>query len=98
MADRIQVIRTDSRTMDYAPLDRRFDFVFIDGSHTEGAVRQDTEQVFPFLADGAVLLWHDYESSVLSHGVDRYLHRLSRTTPWPIAIIEYTTLAIQIRR
>lgn len=97
-ADRIQIIRTDSRMIDYAPLNRRFNFVFIDGSHTEAAVRQDTERVLPFLADGAVFLWHDYESSVLSHGVDRYLHRLSQTTPWPIHIIEYTTLAIQIRR
>lgn len=95
---RVQLIRSDSRTMDYVPLDRKFDFVFIDGSHTEAAVRQDTERALPFLADGAVVLWHDYESSVLSHGVDRYLHHLSRTTPWPIHIIEYTTLAIQIRR
>lgn len=95
---RVQLIRSDSRTMDYAPLNRKFDLVFIDGSHSEAAVTQDTERVMPFLANGAVILWHDYESSVLSHGVDRYLQHLSRTSPWPIYIIEYTTLAIQIRR
>lgn len=98
LEDRIHLLRIDSRTMDYARLGRTFDFVFIDGSHTEAAVRQDTERILPFLAAGAVVLWHDYESSVLSHGVDRYLHGLGRSTPWPIYIIEYTTLAIQIRR
>lgn len=95
---KIELIRADSRTMDYTPLRRKFDFVFIDGSHTEDAVRKDTECVLPFLAEGAVILWHDYESGVLSHGVDKYLHRLSKSSQWPMHVIEYTTLAIQIRR
>ncbi len=51
--------------MDYALLNRKFDIVFIDGSHTEVAITQDTKRVLPFLADGAVSLWHDYECSVL---------------------------------
>jgi len=95
---RIELIRADSRTMDYTSLGRKFDLVFIDASHTENAVRRDTECVLPFLADEAVILWHDYESSNLSHGVDKYLDELSRSSEWPIHIIEYTTLAIQIRR
>ncbi len=95
---RIEPIRADSRTMDYAPLGRQFDFVFIDGSHTEDAVRKDTECALPFLSGGAVALWHDYESSVLSHGVDKYLHRLAKSSQWPIYAIEHTTVAIQIRR
>ncbi len=94
---KIELIRADSRTMNYAFVDRRFDFVFIDGSHTEDAVQKDTECVLRFLAEGAVVLWHDYESSVLSHGVDKYLHRLANASKWPIYAIEQTTLAIQMR-
>ena len=93
---RIELIRADSRTMDYAPLGRKFDFVFIDGSHTEDAVRKDTECIVPYLSEGAVVLWHDYGSSVLSHGVDKYLHQLSKLSKWPIYAIEHTTVAIQI--
>ena len=75
-----------------------YDFVFIDGSHSYEAVKADTERVLPFVAEGGVIAWHDYGSSVLSHGVYKYLNEMSRREPWPIMAIEYTTLAIQIRR
>lgn len=98
LVEKITAIREDSRSLDYSRFDFQFDFVFIDGSHSEEAVRQDTEQVIPYLADGAVLLWHDYGSSKLSHGVTAYLHEFSARSRWPVHVIEYTTLAIQIRR
>ena len=95
---RIDPIKADSRTLDYSRFGCKFDFVFIDGSHSYEAVKADTERVLPFVAEGGVIAWHDYGSSVLSHGVYKYLNEMSRREPWPIMAIEYTTLAIQIRR
>lgn len=41
---------------------RRFDFVFIDGDHELGAVREDIRQAMSVLKPGGLLAFHDYRT------------------------------------
>jgi len=51
----------DSRTFDYAGLNKKFDVVFIDGNHHFDFVKSDTENVFRHLVhENSVVVWHDY--------------------------------------
>ena len=76
----------DSRTFDYAGLGKKFDLVFIDGSHHFDYVKNDTAKVFEHLLhDKSIVVWHDYayapeqiRPEVLAgilEGVPRNLHR-----------------------
>ena len=38
-----------------------FQFVYIDGDHSEGAVREDLEAWWPLLLDGGIMAGHDFE-------------------------------------
>lgn len=54
----------DSRTFDYAGLNRKFDVVFIDGNHHHDFVKSDTRNVFKHLIhENSVVVWHDYAYS-----------------------------------
>ena len=37
-----------------------FDIVYIDGSHTYGAVKKDTELYAPLIKPNGYIIWHDY--------------------------------------
>lgn len=51
----------DSRTFDFAGLNKKFDLVFIDGDHHYEFVKNDTEKVFAHLLhDESIVVWHDY--------------------------------------
>ncbi len=57
-------IEGNSRTFDFAGLNRRFDLVFIDGDHHYEMVKSDTERVFKHLVhDKTIVVWHDYGKS-----------------------------------
>ncbi len=60
-AARIKQHLGDSARFDFAPWGGRTDFVFVDGSHAEAYVRNDTARARA-LTDGrdAVIVWHDY--------------------------------------
>ncbi len=51
----------------------QFDFVFIDAGHQMEAVMRDAMGVFPFLADGAYLLFHDSYRTDVREGIDRFV-------------------------
>lgn len=54
----------DSRTFDYAALNKKFDVIFIDGNHHFDFVVSDTQQVFKHLMhENSVVVWHDYAYS-----------------------------------
>ena len=54
-------LRGDSRTFDFAQLDRKFDLIFIDGDHHYDFVKSDTENIFRHLVhDESIVVWHDY--------------------------------------
>lgn len=51
----------DSRSFDYAGLNKKFDVVFIDGNHHFDFVVSDTQKVFEHLLhDNSIVVWHDY--------------------------------------
>lgn len=50
-----------------------FDFAFIDAGHQMEAVLRDSVGVFPFLADGAYLLFHDAYRTDVRNGIDRFV-------------------------
>lgn len=50
---------------------RRYDLVFIDGSHHSDDVRADAEGVWPLLRPGGIIIFDDYEWSFFPDAVDR---------------------------
>ncbi len=51
----------NTRTFDYANLNKKFDLIFVDADHSYDAVRDDTKHVFPLLKnDHSMIVWHDY--------------------------------------
>ena len=47
----------------------KFDFVLVDGDHSEQAVRRDVLGLVPYLDEDAVLLFHDSHFSEVSKGI-----------------------------
>lgn len=68
----------DSTVYDFSKMGR-VDFCFIDGGHTYDCVKKDSEKVFSILAEGGMVLWHDFTPNC--PGVYRYLMELSKTMP-----------------
>lgn len=57
-------IEADSTSFDFASLNKKFDVIFIDGSHHYDDVVTDTRNVFAHLVhDDSVVVWHDYAYS-----------------------------------
>lgn len=51
----------DSRTFDYAGLNKKFDLIFIDGNHHFDFVVSDTKMMFEHLMhENSIVVWHDY--------------------------------------
>jgi len=56
----VEHIQADSLTLDFASLNKKFDLIFVDGDHSYDAVKSDTQKVLRVLADGGIIVWHDY--------------------------------------
>ncbi len=54
-------LKGNSANFNFAGLNKKFDLIFIDGSHHYDMVKNDTEKVFQHLIhDKSVVVWHDY--------------------------------------
>lgn len=60
-ASRIAQLYGDSATFDFSPYHAKMGLVFVDGSHTEEYLRQDSQSALRLVAEGGVILWHDYQ-------------------------------------
>jgi predicted O-methyltransferase YrrM len=77
LAKRIAQIRQNSADFDPTPYLRRFDFIYIDGSHSYSAAASDTRKALAMLKAGGTIMWDDYPRP----GVWRYLNELNRERP-----------------
>ena len=59
-AARITQLAGDSATFDWSAHLRKAGLVFVDGSHAYHYTRLDSETAFRLVAEGGVVLWHDY--------------------------------------
>ena len=50
-----------------------FDFVFIDGDHSEAGVKRDANGVLPYVTSGSYILFHDCFFSDVAKGIDAFL-------------------------
>lgn len=51
----------NTKSFDFAELDRKYDLIFIDGDHSYEMVNNDTAKVFEHLIhDRSIVVWHDY--------------------------------------
>ncbi|MBM3214272.1 class I SAM-dependent methyltransferase [Candidatus Poribacteria bacterium] len=66
----------DSAIFDFSPYAGSIDFVFVDGSHHEDYVRNDTAKALELVALGGMVVWHDYANAHWL-GVTRALDDLS---------------------
>lgn len=80
-AGRVEQWLGDSATFDFGEAlgGRRIDLAFVDGAHSYDYVRSDSERLLPLLADGGLMVWHDY--APVWPGVMRWLGELHRTRP-----------------
>ena len=52
-------------------LDHEFDFVYVDGAHDAMNVLRDSVMAFEILKPGGILVWDDYEWTVMPNANDR---------------------------
>jgi predicted O-methyltransferase YrrM len=79
VAKKVTQLFGDSKAFDDAPHHRRFDLIFIDGSHAYSYVVSDTEKALKMIKPGGMILWHDYKGPRVAAGVFRALNEYSRT-------------------
>ena len=87
-------IQANSLNFDFSTLNKKFDFIFVDGDHSYRAVKSDTKNVYQLLKDeNSIIVWHDYgfdpetpRHSVISGILDgmpteahQYLYHVSNT-------------------
>lgn len=60
---RFKLMLSDRGTFDLTKKDLwSADVVFIDGDHSYVAVKHDTQLAFDIIADGGIVIWHDYHT------------------------------------
>jgi predicted O-methyltransferase YrrM len=92
---KIKQLYQDSTTLNVASagLERKFDYVFIDGGHDLATVAIDTNNALRMLKPSGVILWHDFESKI--HGdVTTFLREYAKENA--LFHVEHTMLAFQL--
>ena len=93
-AGRITQLFGDSASFDFSAYRAAIDFVYIDGSHSYGYVRSDSEAALLMLSPRGTIVWDDY---TYYPGIYRYLNELAPRLGGGIAHIRGTRLAVYRR-
>jgi SAM-dependent methyltransferase len=96
----------DSKGFDEIPWLGKFDLILVDGSHAYSYVRNDREKALRMLAEGGMILWHDYKPLSAdhrnTHGVRLYLDELSQTLPlkriYGTSLVAYRTIWVSFAK
>lgn len=76
----VELIRKTSRKAFPQLMDYRFDFIYIDGDHTENEVYNDGFHAIQIIADGGHILFDDYQwREETKRGIDRILELIKGT-------------------
>lgn len=81
----------DSATFDFDPWKGSVDLVYIDGAHSEGYVRKDTESALLMVSDRGAIVWDDYWRQV--RGVPTVLHEMQQV---PLMRVPGTRLVVHL--
>lgn len=87
----------DTATFDYEEIGGGVDFCLIDAAHSYEYVRNDTAKTLPLMADGGMILWHDYGRNDFladpedAWGVTRFLHEIADAG---VSILQGTSLGV----
>lgn len=98
-ASRIHQHYGDTATFDYDKIGAGVDLCLIDAAHSYEYVRNDTGKTLPLMAEGSLMLWHDYgRNDFLAEpedawGVTRFLHEIASAG---VKIIQGTSLGVLI--
>jgi hypothetical protein len=90
-AGRVTQLHGDSATFDWTPYAGRAGLVFVDGSHAYDYVKKDSETAIRLVANGAIVLWHDYGRW---EGVTRALDELEAERKLGLRHVRGTSLVI----
>ena len=71
-SNRFHMLETSSDKLDVKPFIKKFDFIFIDGSHEFADVKSDTLKCLEMLKVGGMIVWDDYSPGY--PGVYRWLN------------------------
>ena len=66
---KIEPIKGDIKDVASYLLNRRFEMIFIDGSHDAESVQHDTQLAAQLLMPGGVIVWHDYDQGSVKDGI-----------------------------
>jgi predicted O-methyltransferase YrrM len=78
--------------------ERKYDFIFIDGSHKVEDVVRDSLLAFTIVADGGVIIWHDYRTNGYFTPLLRVPEGLRRLpTKYKVYGVQGTTCAVFLK-
>lgn len=76
---KIEQLFDDSKHLDESEFEKKFDLIFIDGSHAYSYVHSDSEKAFKMVAPGGLILWHDYRGPQDTKDVYKALNEIAKT-------------------
>ena len=79
VSHKITQLFSDSKKFDEKPYAKKFDLIFIDGSHAESYVESDSKKALEMIKPGGIIFWHDYRGPNRAQGVYNVLNKLSKS-------------------
>ena len=79
VAPKITQLFSDSKTFDESSYESKMDLIFIDGSHAQSYVENDTKKALRMIKPGGIIIWHDYRGPNRTQGVYKTLNQLQKS-------------------